>query len=1038
MESPGETPIGRNANDMNINFESNSYKIKLYLDFTNLVIKLEPEDNDPDKVFQDSFNLFQIQNFHPFFKGFPTLEEAKKQITNILIGNANQNKIQKNQDENSVSIVINMFGNEILIPLKKYLKEKNFNYNNLSQEMKNKIDNDDIILGIDLGTTYSCASIMLDEHIIMIENSLGLRTTPSYVCFFERDKICLGELAKLQPSYEYKNIIYNTKRLLGRNIDDKEIKEIIPDLPFIVEQDKKLNQLKINLNFKNPNNNNTIIETFYPEQISALILKKIINDSEYYLRKLIKKEIKIKKAVITVPAYFNQKQREATKQAAEIINLDVKRMINEPTAASLAYGYNSLENNKKLIVVLDFGGGTLDLTLLQFLKNDLGIYCDIKFSFGDTHFGGEDFDYILMKKCLESINQNQFDKNLPCNIRLKRACEIAKIKLSTFESTNIILEEYSKNKNINYFLTKKDFEKYCKSLFDKFESILKTFIKSSGYKDDKNNEVILIGGSTLIPKIQDIVKKIFKYSKIKNDLNPKEAVAKGAAIQAAILSNLNSVKNINLLDVTNLSLGIRMKGDKMSKIIKRSTPLPEERSEIYVTTADNQTEALIEVFEGEDDITTNNLCLDKFRICNLPKMKKGEAKIMVNIFINNDSILKVTATDLQKANNFKQYEIKRPLGLRDKIDEIKKINENIKEIDLNEYNDIKDLIIDLEGEILKAKEKEQIKEINSKLINILSEFVKKIISKIDKEKIVISYIKYYFLKVMKYYENNNEDNNIIENFNKNFNSIIEEIQYINPDLIFEIIEIFVDNKILYSKCLVQILDRYYEKITYQFYKVNQLLSNEPNNFETAFNILKEIKDLIKFIERLFEIKVENDSWKNKFYSVKNSISEFNLKIEVKEFILKNRQNPVDFNRKKEKEKLENLYAQYQQCKESDLKDLIDLESMIKKSNSSISQEEKKAENFIKKFESMKDDDYQKFLFIFDKYDITEYLLTDIEIKINSPEEREKFLVFLCSKYKKYSDSLTAGGKKEAIDKINIYFNHLKKKNDEKQPLFKET
>ena len=213
MESPGETPIGRNANDMNINFESNSYKIKLYLDFTNLVIKLEPEDNDPDKVFQDSFNLFQIQNFHPFFKGFPTLEEAKKQITNILIGNANQNKIQKNQDENSVSIVINMFGSEILIPLKKYLKEKNFNYNNLSQEIKNRIDNDDIVLGIDLGTTYSCASIMLDEHIIMIENSLGLRTTPSYVCFFESDKICLGELAKLQPSYEYKNIIYNTKRL---------------------------------------------------------------------------------------------------------------------------------------------------------------------------------------------------------------------------------------------------------------------------------------------------------------------------------------------------------------------------------------------------------------------------------------------------------------------------------------------------------------------------------------------------------------------------------------------------------------------------------------------------------------------------------------------------------------------------------------------------------------------------------------------------------------------------------------------------------
>ena len=220
--------------------------------------------------------------------------------------------------------------------------------------------------------------------------------------------ICVGELAKLQPSYEYKNIIYNAKRLLGRNINDKEIKEIIPDLPFDVMQDDELNQLKIGINFKELENNKK--EYYYPEQISALILKKLVTDSEYYLHKKFKTEIKIKNAVITVPAYFNQKQREATQQAAEIINLHVERMINEPTAASLAYGYNSLENSKKLITVLDFGGGTLDLTLLQFIKNSKGIYCDIN---GNIFKNGKTEDVLKPNNIsnVYNINCEIFKKN---------------------------------------------------------------------------------------------------------------------------------------------------------------------------------------------------------------------------------------------------------------------------------------------------------------------------------------------------------------------------------------------------------------------------------------------------------------------------------------------------------------------------------------------------------------------------------------------------------------------------------------------------
>lgn len=640
----------------------------------------------------------------------------------------------------------------------------------------------------------------------------------------------------------------NTKRFFGRNINDEEIKKIEPDLPFDIKQDDELNHLKININFNKSENKP---KEYYPEQISALILKKLINDSEYYLSKKLNKEIKIKNAVITVPAYFNQKQREATIQAAEIIGLVVKRMINEPTAASLAYGINSSENDKKLITVLDFGGGTLDLTLLQFIKNENGIYYDIKFSYGNTHFGGEDFDNILMNKCLKSIGKEGIEINtkLQCNVRLKRACEMAKIKLSTCEFTSITLEEYDKNANINFRLTRKQFENYCKPIFDKFENILLTFLESSGYNNKDISEVILIGGSTLIPKVEEITRNIFKFSKIKKNLDPKEAVAKGAAIQAAMLSNLSSVKRMSLLDVTNLSLGINELGNKMWKIIKRSTPIPEETSEIYKTVEDNQEEALIEVFEGEDESTKNNLLLDKFYIRNLPLKEKGEVKIKVNFSIDNNSILKVTAYDLQKENHFEKLEINRPKGLRDKIEELKEENEKIEIIDIEEYNDFKDSILTLEEEILQKKEKEEMKKINSKIINKFGEFIEKVKEKISKEKLVISYIKYYFYKVMKYMENNEEDE-AISNFYNLFKIILEEIQFSNTNLLFEIIEIFVDDKYLYPECIIQLLENYFDKISNEFYNINILLNKGPKNYEQALKKLKELDDKIFFFTKI--------------------------------------------------------------------------------------------------------------------------------------------------------------------------------------------
>ena len=655
------------------------------------------------------------------------------------------------------------------------------------------------------------------------------------------------------------------------------------------------------------------------------------------------------------------------------------------------------------------------------------------------HFGGEDFDYILMKKCLESVGQNEFDKNLQCNIRLKRACEIAKIKLSTIESTNIILEEYSRDININFPLTKKDFETYCEPIFTKFEKLLKDFLSSCGYKDSDIAEVILIGGTTLIPKVESIIQSVFKYSQIKKNLNPKEAVARGAAIQAAMLSKLSTVKNMSLLDVTNLSLGIETKGEIMSKIIKRSTPIPFESSEVYKTVSDNQTEALIEIFEGEDESTKNNLYLGKFTICDLPKMKAGEAKILVKIQINNDSLLVVTAYDKQNENNMKQLTIKRPKGLSDKLDKLIKETGDIEEIELEEYINIKDLVLKFEEEIISANDKIASQDINSKLINNLAEFVLSIIKKIDKEKIVISYIKYYFVKAVKFLEDNQEEQ-IIENFNKNLKLILEEIQFNSTDLIFEIIEIFVDNKKLYSKCILQLLNNYYEKIAAQFFEVNSLLRKHPPNFENALRILRELQERIKFAEKFCENPLEKDKQtKNELISIQDDIKELSLKISVKEIIIGNIVNPIDFNIIGQEEKLKEILNQYQKCKSNDTKDLIEFEKILKNSFVSITEDEKKAQNFLQNFNRMKDDDHEKFMLIFEKYNVANYYESDVLLELMDYEKRYNTIVKLCSTYQNYSNNLNPGAKKNAITQIQIYLNHLKvfctDKNNKEKPLF---
>ena len=567
--------------------------------------------------------------------------------------------------------------------------------------------------------------------------------------------------------------------------------------------------------------------------------------------------------------------------------------------------------------------------------------------------GGEDFDFILMKKCIKEKN---FEKKLPCNIRLKRACEAAKIKLSTAESTSIILEEYKPNININLHITRKEFEKDCSELFKKFEKIIKDFIKE--YKINKNDisEVILIGGSTMIPKIQTIIKNIFSKSDIKTDLNPNEAVAKGAAILGGILSNLSYLNKINLLDVTNLSLGVEILGHKMSSIIKRSTPIPIECKDIFKTVKNNQTEANIKIYEGIKKENKDNLFLGEFIIKDLPKKKAGKAKIQINFDLNYDSILKVTAYDLENENNFKELTIEKPKGLSEIMDILKKEENKIFEIDIKEYSEIKDSILELEENVLKSKDEKEINSLNENILEKIGGFILIIIKRIEKENIVLSYIKYYFKKVYKYLEINN-NYKINENFLKNLDLILEEIQYYNPELIFEIIECFVDYPDIYNKCLIQLIKNYHAKISQGFYNISKILKeNEKDKkeiiFDEVFQKLDSLKNLNNTAIYLCK-KLKQNERINLKDSFLNDFEDFLLKLEVKEMIVKNFQEKL---KGKEIFELNNLIEKYKNCKTADPEDSLRLESINNVLITNFDREMKKAETFINIFKKKKDED----------------------------------------------------------------------------------
>jgi L1 cell adhesion molecule like protein len=492
------------------------------------------------------------------------------------------------------------------------------------------------IIGIDLGTTYSCCAIYHNNKVDIIPNDIGERTTPSVVSFTSTDRL-IGKQAKNQITRNYENTIYNTKRLIGRSYNDPILKLDKKLFPFKIINDSKDKPLII-VTYKKEEHK------FYPEQISSMILEKLKEDSEVFLG------TKITKCVITVPAYFNNSQRQSTIDAGKIAGLEVLKIINEPTAAALAYGLEKNSNEKNNVCVFDLGGGTFDVTILEIVNKNF----TVKATGGDTHLGGEDFDNELINYCDKLFfekNGTHILDNQKALRRLKLTCEDVKKELSFQNDTFIDIQSLTDGKDFYCDITRNEFENLCLPYFEKCIEILDKVIKDSKLNKNEINEIVLVGGSTRIPKIQEMISEYFgKEKKMYKIINVDEAVAYGAAIQASLLNDEieEGLDELILVDVCPLSLGTGVEGGLMSVIIPRNTPIPCEKTVGYVTVDDDQDYFRIGIYEGEREFYYDNSKLDSYYIGNLTKAPRGDLCVKVTLKLDENSILTVTAKEKGK------------------------------------------------------------------------------------------------------------------------------------------------------------------------------------------------------------------------------------------------------------------------------------------------------------------------------------------------------------------------------------------------------
>ena len=762
---------------------------------------------------------------------------------------------------------------------------------------------EDLPIGIDLGTTFSCIGVYRNAAVEIIPNEKGDRTTPSVVSFLDGD-IYVGEQTEYKRLKDPKNKIYAVKRIIGRNFDDEEVQEDIRAFSYKIVSDH-LGRPVIEVNSNG-------IKRYSPEQIAAKILAKLKQSAESFLGQ------NIKKVVITVPAYFTERQKQATKNAGEIAGLEVIKIINEPTAASLAYGFGKYNNNfgkllnkknifdeispmtnrsaptpimeKKKdcqnILVFDLGGGTLDVTLLELEEGDI----TVKSHSGKMHLGGEDFDNQIMQYC---INQFRYKTSIDLNkeeylkqkTRLKEHCEKAKKKLSQQKEVEIEVESIAKGKDFYLKLSRAKFEDLCKDIFEKCKLPINEVLNDAKCKPQDVDEIVLVGGSTRIPKIQEMLKDYFFGKELNKRLNPDEAVAYGATIEAALQMGKYS-EDVALLDVCPFSLGIAVvnrQDDKvedmlMSKVIKRGSKLPCKKMEIFNPAEDYQKSILFRVYEGENQYVKNNYLLGKFRLVNLPMKPKNEVDFEVTFDLDEDSILTVTAVEKNNKSNCNSIVIKNDKGglSKNEIEEAKKrqndeYGSNLEPAMIIERNYKKE-INKLYNEINSLTDpKEQYYTI-IKLKNTIENFVNSFNKENMENETYKQKMYYYLTYLFNCYSSLLNFKNLISDEEKDdiiskVKNYLQNFEKTGTSYGSTLVKIFKDNENdIFGEFCIQILGYYSQRGT-EYYA--NPFSNEKKN---AKHYLEEALSIIR--KYSVKEKIQNNSYLlDRFISIEDNINE---------------------------------------------------------------------------------------------------------------------------------------------------------------------